>query len=551
VGLGCDPSARPTFKPSGQLWVIARFIKHGRADLKDLTPYRDELTPVSFVERAGTVYASRPAVVEGSATYTWRQFRARSRRFAWALRAAELKKHDRVALLAFNSEALLLAHFGVLQAGGVLVAINTRITPEEVAYIVSHSGSRLIVFSSDLAPALSQIPSEVRRIEIGSEFEAFLAGGSEDPVETRLDSEDELCAIDYTSGTTGRPKGVMYHHRGAFLNALAMVVENRLTVDSSHLWSLPMFHCNGWSHTWAMAAAGSKSVCIPRIDPSEIWRLLDDEAVTHFNAAPTVLIMLVNDPAAHRLERRVRVCTGGAPPSPTLISQMASLNIELVHLYGLTETYGPLTLNVNPIDSETWSLSQQAEYRARQGFAHVVAGSVRVVDEQMHEVTPDGVALGEVVARGNTLMRGYYDQPDATDEAFRGGWLHTGDVGVMHPDGSIELRDRKKDIIISGGENISTIEVEQAVATHPAVMEVAVIAIPDEKWGEVPKAFVVLKPGVDASEGDIIEHVRGLLAHFKAPKSVAFGELPKTSTGKVQKFVLRDREWSGRQRRIN
>ena len=519
--------------------------------MRNLKPYRDELTPVSFVERAGTVFASRPAVVDGTASYTWAQFRARSRRFAWALRRAELKKHDRVALVAFNSEALLLAHFGVLQAGGVLVAINTRLMPEEVAHIVGHSGSQIVFFSSDLASALTQIPSAVRRIEIGPEFEMFLDSGSEEPVESWLDSEDELCAIDYTSGTTGRPKGVMYHHRGAFLNSLAMVVENRLTADSSHLWSLPMFHCNGWSHTWAMAAAGSKSVCVPRIDPPEIWQLLDDEAVTHFNVAPTVLIMLAHDPAAHRLDHRVRVCTGGAPPSPTLIAQMASFNIELVHLYGLTETYGPLTLNVAPVDFGTWSLSRQAEYRSRQGFAHVAAGSVQVVDEQMHKVTPDGVSLGEVVARGNTLMRGYYEESDATNEVFRGGWLHTGDVGVMHPDGSIELRDRKKDIIISGGENISTIEVEQAVASHPAVMEAAVIAIPDEKWGEVPKAFVVLKPGALASERDIIEHVRGLLAHFKAPKSVAFGELPKTSTGKIQKFVLRDREWAGRERRIN
>ena len=519
--------------------------------MKDLRPYRDELTPVSFIERAGMVFASRPAVIDGSSTYNWAQLRARSRRFASALRSTGLKDHDRVAFLAFNSEALLLAHFGVLQAGGVLVAINTRLMPEEIAYIVRDSGSRLVVFSSDLGPGLAQIPSEIRQIEIGPEFEAFLAGGSEDPLETGLENEDDLCAIDYTSGTTGRPKGVMYHHRGAFLNALAMVVENRLNADSSHLWTLPMFHCNGWSHTWAMAASGAKSVCVPRIDPPEIWRLLDDEAVTHFNAAPTVLIMLVNDPAAHKLKRRVRVCTGGAPPSPTLIAQMATFNVELVHLYGLTESYGPLTLNVAPIEFGTWAPAQQAEYRARQGFAHVAAGSVRVVDEQMRDVISDGVTLGEVIARGNTLMRGYYNQPDTTDDAFKGGWLHTGDLGVMHPDGSIELRDRQKDIIISGGENISTIEVEQAVASHPAVMEVAVIAIPDEKWGEVPKAFVMLKPGVSASQEDIIEHVRGRLAHFKAPKSVAFGELPRTSTGKIQKFVLRDREWAGLQRGIS
>jgi fatty-acyl-CoA synthase len=514
-------------------------------------PFRDELTPVSFIERAGTVHASRLAVVDGAAAYTWAEFRARSRRLASALRTAGLARGDRVAFLALNSEALLVAHFGVLQAGGVLVAINTRLTSTEVAYIVDHSGSRWLFFSTELAPALAQVPLSVPKIQIGHELESFLATGSEDQIESWLEHEDDLCAIDYTSGTTGRPKGVMYHHRGAFLNALSMVVENRLTVESSHLWTLPMFHCNGWSHTWAVAAAGTKSVCIPRIDPPQVWRLLEQEAVTHFNAAPTVLIMLAADPAAHRLDRRVRVCTGGAPPSPTLIAQMASFNIDLVHLYGLTETYGPLTLNVAPAALNNWPASQQAEYRARQGFTHVGAGSLRVVDEQMRDVPPDGMTLGEVVSRGNTLMRGYYREPEATETAFAGGWLHTGDLGVMHPDGSVELRDRKKDIIISGGENISTIEVEQAIASHPAVLEVAVIAAPDDKWGEVPKAFVVLKPGASASEQDIIDHVRGRLAHFKAPRSVAFGDLPKTSTGKIQKFVLREKAWAGQKKRIN
>jgi fatty-acyl-CoA synthase len=519
--------------------------------LADLTPFRNELTPVTFIERAGTVHASRVAVVDGTAAYTWAEFRGRSRRFASALRAAGLERGDRVAFLALNSEALLLAHFGVLQAGGVLVAINTRLTAAEVAHIVDHSGSRSIFFSPELAPALAQLASEVSRVRIGPEFESFLATGSEDQIESWLASEDDLCAIDYTSGTTGRPKGVMYQHRGAFLNALSMVVENRLTADSSQLWTLPMFHCNGWSHTWAMAAAGSKSVCIPRIDPPEVWRLLDGQGVTHFNAAPTVLITLAADRAAHRLDHRVRVCTGGAPPSPTLIAQMASLNIDLVHLYGLTETYGPLTLNVAPAAFESWPAAQQVEYRARQGFVHVGAGSIRVVDEHMRDVPADGASLGEVVSRGNTMMRGYYREPESTEAAFGGGWLHTGDLGVMHPDGSIELRDRKKDIIISGGENISTIEVEQAIASHPAVLEVAVIAAPDDKWGEVPKAFVTLKPGAACSEQDIIDHVRGRLAHFKAPRSVAFGDLPKTSTGKIQKFVLRGKAWAGRKKRIN
>ena len=331
--------------------------------------------------------------MDGAAAYTWADFRARSRRLASALRGTGLERGDRVAFLAFHSEALLLAHFGVLQAGGVLVAINTRLTPVEVAHIVDHSGSRLVFFSPELAPALAHVSPAVKRIQVGPEFESFLATGTEDRLESWLESEDDLCAIDYTSGTIGRAKGVMYHHRGAFLNALSMVVENKLTAESCHLWTLPMFHCNGWSHTWAIAAAGSKSVCIRRIDPPEVLRLLDEEGVTHFNAAPTVLIMLAADPAAHRLDHRVRVCTGGAPPSPTLIAQMASFNIDLVHLYGLTETYGPLTLNVAPTAFENWPAAQQAEYRARQGFVHVGAGSIRVVDEHMRDVPPDGTTL--------------------------------------------------------------------------------------------------------------------------------------------------------------
>jgi fatty-acyl-CoA synthase len=507
-------------------------------------PYRAELTPVSFLERAGAVFASRVAVVDGPISYSWAEFRARSRRLASALRKAGLKKNDRVAFIALNSEPLLLAHFGVPQAGGVLVAINTRLLATEVAYILEHSGASFVFWSPELEAALPHDLKGIPQIKLGPEFETFLASGSDKVIASWIGSENELCAIDYTSGTTGTPKGVMYHHRGAFLNALAMVVENRLTAETSFLWTLPMFHCNGWSHTWALAAVGARSVCVRRVEPTKVWQLLDDERITHFNAAPTVLIMLANDDAAHPLRRTVRVCTGGAAPSPTLISAMKSFNIDLVHLYGLTETYGPLTLNMPPPEFESWPDSRQAEYRARQGYAHTSSGQVRVVNDDMSDVLDDSAQVGEVVVRGNTLMSGYYLEPDATNDAFAGGWFHTGDLAVRHPDGSIELRDRKKDIIISGGENISTIEVEQAVATHPAVLESAVIAVPDEKWGEVPMAFVTLKSGQSVTSAEIIEHVRARLAHFKAPKFVEFGELPKTSTGKIQKFVLRQRESS-------
>jgi fatty-acyl-CoA synthase len=512
--------------------------------------FRQELTPIAFLERAGTVYAKRVAVIDGQVRYTWHEARSRARRLASTLRAAGLEAGNKVAFLALNSEPLLIAHFAVPMAGGVIVAINTRLTEDEVSYIIRDSESRFLFVSPELAHLAKSAPSNVSRLVLGPEFESLLSTGSEEPVDSWLRTENDLCAIDYTSGTTGRPKGVMYHHRGAYLNALGMVIEEQFTATSNYLWTLPMFHCNGWSHTWALAAAGTASTCIPRIDPEEIWRLLDEGQITHFNAAPTVLIMLANHAAARRLSQRVRVCTGGAPPSPTLIAQMVSFNVELVHLYGLTETYGPLTINVLPPDLPSDELAI-AQYKARQGFPHVTAGEVRVVDKAMRSVPGDGRSLGEVVARGNTLMAGYLNQPDETAHAFEGGWLHTGDVGVVHSDGSIELRDRKKDIIISGGENISTIEVEQAVMSHPAVLEAAVIAVPDERWGEVAKAFVALKPGASATADEIIAHVRGRIAHFKAPKQVEFGDLPKTSTGKIQKYVLRTQEWGSREKRIN
>jgi fatty-acyl-CoA synthase len=439
----------------------------------------------------------------------------------------------------------------VPQAGGIIVAINTRLSADEIGYILEHSGSSLVFFSPELEPLLEKAPASIRRLNLATEFETFLATGSDDPVESWLEDEYEVCAIDYTSGTTGRPKGVMYHHRGAYLNALAMALDLRLDSSSNYLWTLPMFHCNGWTFAWGFAAVGATSVCIPKIDPPQIWRLFRAGEANAFCAAPTVLIMLVNDPNAAPLETPVRLFTAGAPPSPTIIGQMAELNFELTHVYGLTETYGPFTMNVRPPGFEELPPQERARLQSRQGVPNVVAGDVAVMDDQMAEVPRDGETLGEVVMRGNVVMKGYYRNEEATEEAFRGGWFHSGDVGVMHPDGQIELRDRKKDIIISGGENISTIEIEQAVMSHPAVMEAAVIAVPDERWGEVAKAFVTLKPGQQASEEEVIAYCRTRLAKFKVPKTIEFGELPKTSTGKIQKFVLRDKEWGGRDRRIN
>ncbi len=513
--------------------------------------YREELSPVSFLERAGDVHATRMAVQDGARSFTYREWRARGRRLAWALCRAGLEPGDRVAFLALNSEPLLLAHTAVPQAGGAIVAINTRLTGDEVRYIVEHSGARWLFYTPELEPQLAGVPSGVRRLAIDGQFEDFLASGSESEPARRLADEEKTIAIDYTSGTTGRPKGVMYTHRGAYLNALAMAIEHRLGCESSYLWTLPMFHCNGWTFTWALPAVGARSVCIPRVDPAQVWRLFDEGGITHFCGAPTVLIMLANHPAAHRLARPVRVFTAGAPPSPTIIRRMIDLNFELDHVYGLTESYGPFTINVMPPGAERLGSDEWTRLKARQGVPHITAGEQRIVDGEMRDVPADGATMGEVVYRGNVVMKGYFAQPEATEEAFRGGWFHTGDVGVMHEDGQIELRDRKKDIIISGGENISTIEVEQAVVSHPAVLECAVIAIPDDIWGETPKAFVTLKPDARATAEEIIAHCRSRLAHFKVPKAVEFGELPKTSTGKIQKFVLREREWQGREKRIS
>lgn len=500
------------------------------------------MTPARFLERAGYVYSDRLAVVDGDQRLTFGEWRLRSRRFASALRRHGLGRGDRIAFLAFNSEELLLAHQAVPLAGGVLVAINFRLTAPEVARIVNHSAPTWIFYSRELADRLPPPSPGVSMIALGDAFEHLLLDGSEDAVDWWVDDENAPISINYTSGTTGQPKGAVYDHRGAFLNALAMVIENRLTLDSRMLWTLPMFHCNGWSHTWAVVAAGATSVCLPAVDPERIWLLLDEEVVTHFNAAPTVLTMLAMHPSAHRLRRRVRVCTGGAAPTPTLIADMQRLNVDLIHLYGLTETYGPVTINVGASVAKATDSMTRAHEQARQGVGHVIGTRVRVVDEHLRELPCDGHTVGEVVVAGNTVMKGYYRDQSATEDAFRGGWLHTGDLGVTHPDGRIEIRDRSKDIVITGGENVSSIEVEAVLAAHPAVMECAVVASPDDTWGEAVKAFVTVKPGRKVTEDALIKYCRTQLAHFKCPKMVEFGLLPKTSTGKIQKYLLRERE---------
>ena len=422
------------------------------------------------------------------------------------------------------------------------MAINFRLTAPEVARIVNHSAPSWIFYSKKLADRLPLHAPDVRMVALDDAFEDFLLDGSADAVDWWVDDEDAPISINYTSGTTGQPKGAVYDHRGAFLNAVAMVIENRLTVDSRMLWTLPMFHCNGWSHTWAVVAAGTTSVCLPAVDPERIWRLLDEEVITHFNAAPTVLTMLTVHPRAHRLRHRVRVCTGGAAPTPSLIADTEALNVELIHLYGLTETYGPVTINVGEPVATVADPNARAREQARQGVGHVIGTRIRVVDEHLCQLPWDGRSVGEVVVAGNTVMKGYYRNESATEDAFRGGWFHTGDLGVTHPDGRIQMRDRIKDIVITGGENVSSIEVEAVLAAHPAVMECAVVASPHGTWGEAVKAFVTVRPGRTVTEDALIAYCRTQLANFKCPKMIEFGPLPKTSTGKIQKYLLRERE---------
>ncbi len=520
--------------------------------------FRTELSPACFLKRSAYIMPDKTAMIHGERRYTYHQFYERACRMADRLRQSGLRIHERVAFLCPNIPALLEAHYGVPMAGGVLVAINIRLNAEEVSYILEHSGAKFLFVDREFLPLVKDIGlRDIKVIQVedtglqDDPYEQFLAAGTPSQAEYQMIDEEEPIAINYTSGTTGRPKGVIYSHRGAYLNALGEVIETGMNTDTVYLWTLPMFHCNGWCFSWAVTAVSGTHVCLRRPGPEEIWQLIKKEGVTHFNGAPTVQVMLVNHPLAVRLEKPVTVTIAGAPPSPTLLEKIEALNFRPIHVYGLTETYGPHTVCEWHEDWGKLSEGEKSALRARQGQAYVTADLVRVVDEEMIDVPRDGQTIGEVVMRGNNVMMGYFKELEATEKAFRGGWFHSGDLGVWHPDGYIELRDRLKDIIISGGENISTIEIEQAIVKHPAVLECAVVAIPDEKWGERPKAFVCLKKDALATEQEIIEFCRSQIAHYKCPASVEFGELPKTSTGKVQKYVLREKEWGHREKRVN
>jgi acyl-CoA synthetase (AMP-forming)/AMP-acid ligase II len=530
---------------------------------------RDPLSPLRLLERTLRVFPEKDALVYGEGRWSYRRFGEEVGRLAGALQRAGIAPGDRVAFLAPNVPELLVAHFAVLRAGAALVAINTRLGAEEVGYILEHSGARIVFCDPALAPQVLRAPAGASRPSFvnvedavagvggrpldGPTYAEFVEGAPVLSAAAELDDEERVTSINYTSGTTGRPKGVMYTHRGAFLNALGEMYVHGLGRDSVFLWTLPLFHCNGWCFPWAVTGAGGTHVMLRNVEPARILRLIAEEGVTHLNGAPTVLLMLAEAPEARgvHFDPPLRVATGGSPPSPTLLARMDALGVRVTHLYGLTETYGPHVYCEMQRAWEGLEAPARARVMARQGVPYHHATHLRVVDGRMGDVPADGETLGEVVMRGNNVMRGYFRDPVATAEAFAGGWFHSGDLGVMHPDGYIELRDRKKDIIISGGENISTIEVEHTLVKHPAVLEAAVVAVPHEKWGEVPKAFVSKKPEASVTEAELIAFCREHLAHFKCPKAIEFGELPKTSTGKIQKFRLREKEWAGHPSRIH
>jgi fatty-acyl-CoA synthase len=504
------------------------------------------LNPLDLLARSAYVYRDKIAVVEGDRRFTYAEFNTRVHKLASALRKAGVQKGDRVAVLAQNSLMALEPHFAVPMIGAVLVMLNTRLQEQELTWIMNHCGAKVLLRDP-------QLPLTFDGLNI-SDYEAFLDTGDAPLLDVPTPDENDMICINYTSGTTGFPKGVMFTYRGAYLNALGEIIEHAMNESSVYLWTVPMFHCNGWCFTWAVTGAGSRHVMLRQVDPARIVELIRREGVTHLCGAPVVIGALMQYCANNgiRFAHSVRILMAGAPPSPAVIRAGGEVGADIAHAYGLTETYGPHTICAWRTEWDALPVAERAQRKARQGVGYVIAGTdVRVVDYYMNDVAADGATMGEVVMRGNNVMLGYYDNPEATEEAFRGGWFHSGDLAVMHPDGYLEVRDRMKDIVISGGENISSIEVEKVIYDHPAVLEAAIVAMPDEKWGEVPKAFVTLKDGHNATAEEIIAFCRERIAHFKCPKHIEFGPLPKTATGKIRKNELRSRVWAGHERRVN
>jgi fatty-acyl-CoA synthase len=517
------------------------------------------LSPLSFLERTARVYPHRLAIVHGTLRQTWAQTFERCRRLASALQRRGIGAGDTVAAMLPNTPPMFEAHFGVPVTGAVLNTLNTRLDPEAIAFQLDHGEAKVLLtdreFSSTIARALALMtgPRPLVIDVLDAEFEGgkslgeldyetFVAEGDPSFAWTLPADEWQAISLNYTSGTTGNPKGVVTHHRGAYLNAVANVVTWTLPQHPVYLWTLPMFHCNGWCFPWTMALQAGVSVCLRRVDPQLIFPLIREQKVTHMCGAPIVYGMLVNAPAALRegISHTVQGLIAGAAPPAAIIEGCERIGIDITHVYGLTEVYGPAAVCAKQEEWADLPIDQRAALNARQGVAYPLQQDVTVLNpETMQPVPADGETMGEIFFRGNIVMKGYLKNPEATAEAFKGGWFHTGDLAVMHPDGYVKIKDRSKDIIISGGENISSVEVEEVLYRHPAVALAAVVAVPDPKWGEVPCAVVELRDGASATPEEIIEFCRGHMARYKVPKQIVFGVLPKTSTGKIQKFQLR------------
>jgi len=522
------------------------------------------LTPLTYLERAAATYPEHVAIIHGDRRITYREFWRRARRLASALAAQGIGKGDTVTVMLSNTPPMLEAHFGVPMVKAVLHSLNTRLDAAVIAFQIDHAESKVVIvdreFSGVMKEALAlarhkplvidfddpEYPDDApypKGERIGSrDYEEFVSSGDPDFAWSMPDDEWDAIALNYTSGTTGNPKGVVYHHRGAALMCYANTIHAGMAKHPVYLWTLPMFHCNGWCFPWTLAIQAGTHVCLRWVRSRAMYDAIADHGVTHLCGAPIVMSLLINarDDEKREFAQTVTFNTAAAPPPEAVLAGMAEAGFAVTHLYGLTETYGPAVVNEWHDGWNALPADGRAAKKARQGVRYAALEGLTVMDHETMRHTPaDGATIGEVMFRGNIVMKGYLKNRPATDEAFAGGWFHSGDLGVMHPDGYIQLKDRSKDIIISGGENISSIEVEDALYRHPAVSSCGVVARPDEKWGETPVAYVELKPGRSATEEEILEHCRALLAHFKVPKAIIFAEIPKTSTGKIQKFVLR------------
>jgi fatty-acyl-CoA synthase len=518
------------------------------------------LTPVSFLAKAAYVYPERTAIIYGDLRRNWREVYARARRLASALAKRGVKRGDTVAVMLPNVPAMIELHFGPAMIGAVLCTLNTRLDAEAIAFMLDHGEAKALFtdreFFPIIAKALKLVKSKPLVVDVedvlyaggeavGSiEYEDFIAQGDAGFPWSVPPDEWNAIALNYTSGTTGNPKGVVYHYRGAYLNALNNILDWSMPKHPVYLWTLPMFHCNGWCFNWTIAAAAGTNVCLRKVEAKTILELIRDHKVTHYCGAPIVHQMLVNAPAAMRkgIDHKVHALVAAAPPPAAMIEGMGKIGFDITHVYGLTETYGPAAICAKHEEWNDLPLEEQVRHNGRQGVAYLLEEGMDVLDPETMQAVPwDGETMGEIMFRGNITMKGYLKNPATTEESFRGGWFHSGDLGVIHPDGYVKIKDRSKDVIISGGENISSQEVEDVLHGHPSVMMAAVVAQPDPKWGETPCAFIELKEGASATVEEIIEFCRARMARFKAPKTVIFGPLPKTSTGKVQKFLLRER----------